>query len=872
MTLLERADSQEQLLGWAKDAAAGQGRLVLLAGEAGVGKTVFLRAFAQRHARGANVLTGGCEPLSTPRPLGPLHDMAGRLGREFEQLLDADRRARIFRTFLTFLNDRPGGASVIIEDAHWADDATLDLLRFLGRRVEGTRTLLIVSYRDDEVGPNHPLRAVIGDLVTCTSTRRLKLLPLSEPAVGELAREHHLDPAALYARTAGNPFYVTEVIESGTDGVPETVRDAVLARAARLSPRARAALDVMAVAGARVEPWLLDDLLGPQVDAVEEGLNLGVLQARPDGLTFRHELARQTILATLTPPRRRALHRQVLDVLTRASGRRVDPARLADHAEAAGDVGLTLTYAVLAAREATKVRAHREACAQLARALVHADHLSPVEQAELLGAYAEECFITDRVSEAIRARSKALGLWEASGHLDRVGETHAHLARLLVGMGRNDEAERESQTALAMLETCPAGSALAFAYWCQAHLRMLNRDNQDAVRWGEQAVTLAEQHQDRSILVLALNTVGTARLLEQDERGRALLERSRDVASAAGLDDHVALAYRMLGSVAGELYQFERADRSLQEGLRYCAEHDLDGHGSYMRAWQALSHLYQGRWKEAADTSLSVLARSETAATSRIMALVALGRLRTRRGDPQAWDALDEALVMADRTGTLQRLAPVRAARAEAAWLSGDLDRVEAEARTVYDLACAHRHPWFAGELAYWRWKATGDTTAPAFAARPFALELSGAWQEAADVWEALRCPYEAARARLSSGDEEALRQALRTFEGLGAGPARAMNVRALRDLGVRSVPRGPRAATRANPANLTARELQVLRLVQRGLHDAEIARNLGLSVKTAGHHVSSLLAKLGVRNRTEAGREAVRLGLDGNGEAERER
>jgi DNA-binding CsgD family transcriptional regulator len=297
-------------------------------------------------------------------------------------------------------------------------------------------------------------------------------------------------------------------------------------------------------------------------------------------------------------------------------------------------------------------------------------------------------------------------------------------------------------------------------------------------------------------------------------------------------------------------------------------EHDLDGHRFYMLAWQALSHLYQGRWREATDVALSVTARSETAATSRIMALVALGRVRTRRGDPQAWDALDEALRMATGTGTLQRLAPVRAARAEAAWLAGDLVRADEEARAVLDLARAHQHPWFVGELAYWRWKAGGDPEVSAVAARPFALQMAGAWQDAANAWEDLHCPYEAARARLDGRDEEALKQSLRTFERLGARPAAAQTARLLRELGAKGIPRGPRSASRANPAHLTPREMDVLRLVQRGLQDAEIARTLGVSRKTAGHHVSSLLSKLGVRNRTEAGREAARWKLDQPGES----
>ncbi|MFC4640182.1 ATP-binding protein [Deinococcus hohokamensis] len=872
MNLLERAAPLQQLLEWSREAEAGKGRLVLLAGEAGVGKTVFLRDWAGRLDRGNRVLLGGCDPLSTPRPLGPLLDIASVLGGEFERrLLTTERRELIFQHFLSVLTQGRHAHTVIFEDVHWADDATLDLLRFLGRRLDQSRTLLIASYRDDEVGPRHPLRAVIGDLATSQAARRLVLSPLSREAVRLLAEAHHIDPSLLYQKTEGNPFYVTEVIASGVDRVPPTVLDAVLARAARLSPPAREILDAAAVIGTRSEPWLLEQLLPDRVEATDECLNGGVLQAQEGRLTFRHELARQAILDSLAPPQRLVLHRRVLQAL-QAHPHSGDAARLADHAEAAHDTQAVLEYASLAARQAITFKAHREACAQLARVLRHAQKLAPAERAGLLEEYAEQCWITDQPDEALQARQAALRLWQETGRRNREGEALAHLARVLVGMGRNAEAEEASLRSLAALGERPPEAGLAFAYGCQAHLRMLNRDNHQAVHWGQQAVDLAQQHHDRSTLVLALNTVGTAMLLDQNEEGRAFLERSLALARDAQLDDHVALAYRMLSSVAGELYQFARADQYFEEGLRYCAEHDIDGHRFYMLAWQALSHLYQGRWTQATEVALSVAGRPGTAATSRIMALVALGRVRTRRGDPEVWDVLDEALAMARQTGTLQRLAPVRAARAEAAWLAGDLHRVQEEAQAVYGLACDHQHPWFVGELAYWQWKAGhAPSTAPEMAP-PFALQIAGRWDAAALEWERLNCPYEAARAYAESAHELALKHALRTFEGLGARPAATQMRQQLRELGVKGVPRGPRSSTRANPANVTPREIQVLHLVRQGLRDAEIARELGLSTKTAGHHVSSLLSKLSVRNRTEAVREGVRLGLLPPGEPEDDR
>jgi DNA-binding CsgD family transcriptional regulator len=864
MALLERDQFLENLDQLLHEATSGKGKLVFIAGEAGVGKSSLVEEFCRRVADRSRCLRGSCDPLSTPRPLGPLLDIAVQVGGELDRLLrEASQRHEVFNTYLSLLSGSTTDV-VVIEDVHWADEATLDLLRFTGRRVESTRALVLVTFRDDEVGPGHPLRTVLGDLATSPAIRRMSLPRLSAEGVAQLAEGSSVDPQHLFMQTGGNPFFVTEVLASGARGLPATVRDAVFARADRLSYGARSVLDVAAVIGFTSEAWLLADVTGPDAASIEECVGSGMLRYLPDGsgYIFRHQIARETILIALPPPHRVALHRQVMTTIETADPGPDMLARLAHHADEAGDRDAVLRYALPAAERATSLNAHREAVAQYRRALRYADHKPTERRAELLEAFAGECQIIDQPADAIAAYRELVDIWTQLDRPLRVGEILTRLAFALVVSGRNHEAEQTSREAIALLDGLPPGVQLARAYRAQAHLRMLNRDTDDAVEIGARAIELAEQLGDTLTVIGANNTVGAAMIVAGNVGGESYLLRSLEMAQEFGHENAAAAAYSNLGSAFGEMYQFAKAERYLLDGIMFSSERDLDYQHWYMDCWLALCYLHQGRWSDAADVATSVSRRRNVAAISRIMALLALGRLRARRGDPDVWNALDEAIEMAVQTATLQRIGPVRAARAESAWLAGDLERAGEEARTAYDLAIEYQHRWHVGELTYWRWKSGETVQVPDCAAEPYRLQITGEWQAAAGAWRALGCPYESARALADSDDEALLRQALQELESLGAVPLRGIVARKLRDLGVRGIPRGPRKATRANPAGLTRREIDVLLLVSEGLRNADIAERLYLSPKTVDHHVSSILGKLGVQSRTEAAHEAARLGV----------
>ncbi len=856
--LLERAPGLAEL-GHRLEESRKIGRLVLIGGEAGVGKTALLRRFCVLH-RDTRALWGACDPLFTPRPFGPLLDIAEQTGGTLRKALVQEAKPHEVVMVLLRMVRSLGPSIIILEDVHWADEATLDVLRLAARRAESVPALFVASYRDDELDRTHPLRLVLGELATLPGITRLKLAPLSLAAVETLARPYGVDADELYRKTGGNPFYVTEVLCAGGTEVPPTVRDAVLARAARLHSQAQRLLECVAIVPTRVELLLLETLAGASFAFLDECLASGMLE-EGEAVTFRHEIARRAVEEAVPGHRRIELNRAVLSALLRSDAS--DPARLAYHAEAAGDADAVLRYALEAAERAARSRSHREAAAQYARALRFADGLPPAARADLLERFSSEVFLTDMREEGIEALQQALAIHRGRGDLLKQGETLRLLSRLLVCPGRNVEARAAAREAVAALEQFPPGRELARAYSALSHVSMLASEHEETIAWGSRAIELAERLGDIEALVNALNNVGTVEVTLGISVGRQKLERSRDLAERAGLDPDVGRAYINLASVLGRRREWALADRYIGPGIEYCREHGLEAWLSCLVAAKTESELAQGRWVDAADTAASILnGPPSSVLTPRHSALVVLALVRARRGDPGYWPLLDEALELARASGDLQMVAPVAAARAEAAWLEGRPEVVAEETRAAFELALHRRDPWFLGELACWRWRAGLLETPPAGAAEPYVLQIAGQWRRAAELWTETGCPYEAALALADGDDEAALRRSLEELQRLGARSAAAIVSRRLRQRGARGLRRGPRPSTRRNPASLTAREVEVLALIARGLRNADIAERLFVSAKTVDHHVSSVLRKLGVRTRSEVSAKAVQLGL----------
>ncbi len=862
--LLERAGNMAEL----SDLLAGvrasrEGRLALLGGEAGVGKTALLRAFCASRSERLRILWGAGEPLHTPHPLGPLLDVAEATGGRLAELVEtAARPHEVASALLAELRAQPL-TLLVLEDLHWADEATLDVIALLATRIASAPALVLGSFRDDELEGRPQLRYLLGELVRRPG--RLKIDRLSRDAVAELAAPAGLDADELFRSTGGNPLFVTEVIAAGGERIPATVRDAVLARAARLSAPARRLLDAVAVVPGQVEPWLLEAMAGELAETVEECLGAGMLTAERTHIAFRHELARLAVEDALAPTRRLVLHRAALAALAAHGGEALDFDRLSHHAEAAGDAPGVLRWAPRAAERAAGSGAHREAAAQYARALRYARELPPEERVRLLAGRAEECRLSAQFDAAIEAQEEALECHRVLG--DRLGEGDAlrSLSRMMFFAGRTGEGEQAGRDAIELLEQLPPGHELAMAYANFSQRRMVVEDYDETVAWGTRALELARALDDDETSVYALTNIGGAELDAGKPEGRDKLERARLLADQLGLEDHVGRVIALFAIHCVRQRDFALVDSYLAPGLAYCIERGLDTPRGYLLALRARVELHRGDWDAAGETAGVVLRDPRNPPVARVWALAALGLLRARRGDPDAQTPLQAALPMVLPTGELTQIGPVVAALAEAAWLARDDDAVAHVTEAPLALALSRRAGWVIGELAYWRWQAGVRDELPSdLYTGPYGLSMAGNAAAAGERWRSIGCPYEAALAFAEGDDGDAIRAALDELRRLGARPAAAIIARRLRERGMRGLPRGPRAQTSENPGGMTARELEVLSLLAEGLRNAEIAERLVVSPKTVDHHVSAVLRKLGVRTRGEAGAAAARLGLPG--------
>lgn len=854
MELLEREAALATLADARGSAARGHGRVAVVTGEPGIGKTALVKRFLHDLEPGARILYGSCDDLSIPRPLGPVRDLVGSVSPLLEAALTAGVPTHEVQTLLLAeLDLDPQPTVLVVEDLHWADDATLDLVTYVGRRIGTLHGLLLLTFRGGEAPPGHPLHAAVGS-IPAPETVVLELAPLSQDAVASLAGDSADD---VYAAAGGNPFYVTELLACRRDDdLPRTVTNAVVGRAARLGVGSRRLVELVSVVPGRMRTSLLDDVMPRWAAAAEEPERRELLEVAPGYVSFRHELARNAIRSSIPIAARRRLHGEILDALL---ARDADPADIVHHAEAAGAEDVVAAYALVAARRAAACESNREAFSHYRRACDFVDRLERPEQAALLEEAAVAAYVAGRLDRAFPALRTAIAIFGELGDTEAVGRCTRMLARLLWFSGDGAPARDKSLEAIAILEPLGESCELARAQSAVSQLAMLAQDTEDAIAWAERALELATRLGDDNTRAHALINIGTAKV-QRDPADNATLLEGFAVADAAGDSEEATRALANLGFTLMYWAQPEPALRYAEQSLAYAQDHEVHNLASYAATMIAWLRLRAGDWEEAERVTLRESARG--VAVPQLVAKTVLTELAVRRGDPDAVDRLADLAAQADRAGDLQRTTPVLELEIEWALTSGAPMPVARLERTIADIYDHGRcNGWAGARVSAWAALAGVPVEFPTSHSAAHAAMLERDWAAAADAFGEVGWVYDRALMLSLLDDEPALQESNEIARRLQAEPLARRVAARMRSLGLR-VPLGPRESTLANPAGLTARQLQVLTLLVEGLTNAEIAERLVVSPRTAEHHVAAVLTKLEAGTRLEAARRASELRL----------
>lgn len=847
MNLLERERPLQRLGELVEQAGEGVGRIALIRGEAGIGKTSVVRALTRRVAVQAHVLWGSCDDLLAPRPLGPIVDMSFEEPR-LADALTADDSNSVLSTMMELFTRALRPTVAVFEDVHWADGATLDLLTSLGRRIDRTHTLLVMTFRE-KIPASHQLGVVLGDLPK-SFVENIELGPLSREAVGRLAGDEDL-AIRVWGLSDGNPFLVAEMLRHTEDEVSTSVADTINSQVMRLTAKGERLVKLTSVVPGRLELDLLDEIDPGLRESIGEAEDAGLLDLTADALTFRHELARIAVESALTEPLRRELHLEML-----AAGERLglDSPRLAHHACLAVDVDAMVRWLPDAARQAADRMSHREVVALMKALEPHLEMLPVDVRADLLDLWAAEEQFTD--GEGLQHAMAAVALRRQLGDATGVGTGLVRASRSAWAGADFVRAAELAQEAVDVLEHV-GGEDLALAYAQLARVALQNLDRELGLQFSEQALALAPDPSQARALALA--TAGVCKNIMSYPDGSEMLVEAADIAESLGLAWELQRARGNLIETALSAKDIERAQR-LNESALTSVDHDIGT--SVWHVMMAASISAAIGDYEAAEPALNELVDSDRLPASlRWFSAGALAELLVRRGAAEAGLAVKRLWDRAPAFGQMQDLVQAATVSAEYHWVFRQRDDLAAQrSLEIFEHATAGRDQWAIGELALWLWLDGHLDAIPDQAAPPVRWLGDNQWERAAEWFADRGVPFEHAVA-LSLGGPDARLEALRVAQRIGARALAARLRNELRADRVTGIPRGPRQATRGSPLGLTPRQNEVLTLLAEGLANAEIADRLFISLRTVENHVSAILAKLGVANRDEALVVAVEAG-----------
>jgi DNA-binding CsgD family transcriptional regulator len=842
--------------------AAGEGHCFFVSGEAGIGKTSLVKAFCKQQKEDANIYQGACDALFTPRPLAPLYDIIWQVNKDlWPNSQTIQERNELFIAFFRELSARKEMTLIVFEDIHWADEATLDFIKFFARRITQLRCLFILTYRDDEIHAHHPLRNVLGQLPPDCFTR-LQLTPLSREAVDKLALQKGYSGEDVYSISSGNPFYVNEILASYSKGVPDSIKDTVLSAYNRQEEKTRQIWEILSVIPDSFEIRYLERLEPQYAAALERCIESRILLMKDGLISFKHELFRRTIETSLSPLRRVMLNKRILELFRESFEQDQQIERIIHHAKNANEYDIIVHYAPLAARQAAAVGAHIEASRLYLSAIEYYQGKDKELLIQFYQSYAYECYLTNQIKEAIIYTRRALKLWQEKNDREKIGNCLRFLSRLWWFDGNRKNAEDFARQAIAILENQPSSSAKAMAYSNMSQLKMLSDEGEESIHWGEKAIVIAKELGDDEILSHALNNVGSVKMNFQStyQQGVAFLQQSLDIALKDSYHEHASRAYTNIASRGVKMRNYSLAWKALEEGIAYCEERDLDSWTTYMLSLKARINLEISNWKDAYAIADNLLENEDQPTVVKIGALVILAKIKMRRGDSEAYELLLEAKEKAFETMEQQRILPVSVALLEYEWITGKelLDAADID-RIIVMITGPGNEPE-KSEFAFWLKKARNIKLTIPDNFEGYQPGGIVSIPKKAIFWEKMGCLYEQALV-LSEGTDENKREAIKIIQGLVATAVFEKMKMEMRGSGIRSIPRGARKSTQSNAALLTTRELDVLGLLRENLQNKEIASRLFISAKTVDHHISSILFKLDVNSRSKAVNDAMRLG-----------
>ena len=676
-------------------AAEGRSTAVLVGGDAGMGKSRLVAEFEQRaRSTGAEVLVGECIELAEGelpygpivaalRPLvgaaeaGPLESLhpsaRTALGRLWPELADFGSEAQVtefgqgqlfeavHRLLATMAAERP--VVLVVEDLHWADRSTRDLLTFLIRNSRGERILFVASYRTDEVHRRHPLHSFVYELERSGRAERVTLEPFDEAELhdqlaGILGEEP--DPrlvSRLFERSQGNPFFAEELLAAADAGVlPDSLLDALLARVERLSEPARRTLQVAAAVGRPVAHPLLAS--GSQLEEGElrEAASQRILVPTEDGTgyTFRHELLREAVYTDLLPGERASLHAVLAEALSEdrllAESGQV-AADLARHWHAAGELRRALTASLDAAAQAESVHAYAEAQRHLERALdlmgrLPAEDVAEVDSADVVNRAARAASLAGDTRRAIALARKLVTDTEQAGDPTAAGMAHARLARYLWTDGRGDEAIEHNDTALELVpKQASTERAQVLAAGAQM-LMLMGRVSESSVQ-GNEALEIARVVGNRLVEASVHNTLGVEADNLEARRGHFLA--ARKIAEELGAVEEIGRSYVNEAHVLEEAGDLEESVAVAEEGIVRARELGAERMwGDYMAADVAARLMLLGDWQRARVRATDILDLT-TSSLNAASAHTALGQVAAEHG------AFEQAAEHAARSEELTR-------------------------------------------------------------------------------------------------------------------------------------------------------------------------------------------------------------------------